>query len=120
MHAIDDRPTGNDAVKTFIATLGTETDTFSPIPTGRAAFRECMFHRGAGSTDGTSDFAHPMPAVVVKSAQHFAAGFAPACDPIASVAAPGTASPDFAALRLPKAGRPLWPQVADPFAPPNP
>ena len=60
MHAIDDRSTGNDAVKTFIATLGTETNTFSPIPTGWAAFRECMFHRRAGSTEGTYYFAHPM------------------------------------------------------------
>ncbi len=54
--------------------------------------------------------------VFVKSAQHFAAGFAPACDRILYVAAPGTAAPDFVHLALPRAGRPLWPQVADPFA----
>ena len=54
--------------------------------------------------------------VFVKSAQHFAAGFAPACDRILYVAAPGTAAPDFATLALPRAGRPLWPQVAAPFA----
>ena len=60
VHAIGDRSTRDDAVKTFIATLGTETNTFSPIPTGWATFRECLFHRGAGSTEGTYYFAHPM------------------------------------------------------------
>ena len=83
------------------------------------AVRTQTFHPDAFEQFGVAlrDYA----AVVVKSAQHFAAGFGPACDRILYVAAPGTASPDFAALRLPKAGRPLWPQVADPFAPqPNP
>ena len=55
-------------------------------------------------------------AVFVKSAQHFHAGFAPVADRIHFVAAPGVASPDFRGLKLPRAGRPLWPQVADPFA----
>ncbi len=47
-------------MKTFIATLGTETNTFSPIPTGWAAFRESLFHRSTGSTEGASYFAQPM------------------------------------------------------------
>ena len=55
--------------------------------------------------------------VVVKSAQHFYAGFAPVADRVLYVSAPGTVSPDFQHIVLPKAGRPLWPQVADPFAP---
>lgn len=54
--------------------------------------------------------------VVVKSAQHFYAGFATVSDSIHYVVAPGTVSPDFTTIELPKAGRPLWPQVADPFA----
>ena len=54
--------------------------------------------------------------VVVKSAQHFYAGFAPVADRVIYVSAPGTASPDFRHVALRKAGRPLWPQVADPFA----
>ncbi|SFU34215.1 Microcystin degradation protein MlrC, contains DUF1485 domain [Methylobacterium sp. 174MFSha1.1] len=53
--------------------------------------------------------------VFVKSAQHFNAGFAPRADRILHVAVPGSANPDFAALHLPKATRPLWPIVADPF-----
>lgn len=55
-------------------------------------------------------------AVVVKSAQHFYAGFAPVADRVIYVSAPGTVSPDFTTLPLAKAGRPLWPQVEDPFA----
>ncbi|XBS71560.1 M81 family metallopeptidase [Acerihabitans sp. KWT182] len=53
--------------------------------------------------------------VVVKSAQHFHAGFAPVADRVLYVSAPGTVSPDFQHIPLPKAGRPLWPQAADPF-----
>jgi len=54
--------------------------------------------------------------VVLKSAQHFHAGFAPVADRIIYAVAEGTSSPDFRTLPLPHAGRPLWPQVADPWA----
>lgn len=54
--------------------------------------------------------------VVVKSAQHFYAGFAPVADRVLYVSAPGTVSPQFEHMSLPKSLRPLWPQVADPFA----
>ncbi len=57
--------------------------------------------------------------VVVKSMQHFYAAFEPDVDRILYVAAPGTVSPDFATMKVPRAGRPLWPQVADPFASPG-
>jgi microcystin degradation protein MlrC len=53
--------------------------------------------------------------VVLKSAQHFHAGFAPVADRIIYAVAEGTSSPDFRALPLPRAGRPLWPQVEDPW-----
>ncbi|MDX2202387.1 MAG: M81 family metallopeptidase [Hyphomicrobiaceae bacterium] len=36
-------------MKIFMATLATETNSFSPIPTGHAAFREREFFRGDGS-----------------------------------------------------------------------
>ena len=32
--------------RTFIACLGTETNTWSPIPTGMATFQDTMLHRG--------------------------------------------------------------------------
>lgn len=53
--------------------------------------------------------------VVAKSAQHFHAGFSTVSRNIRYVVAPGTVSPDFMSLRLPKAGRPLWPQVENPW-----
>lgn len=53
--------------------------------------------------------------VIIKSAQHFHAGFAPIADRIIYAVAQGTSSPNFKTLPLPHAGRPLWPQVADPF-----
>ncbi len=54
--------------------------------------------------------------VIIKSAQHFHAGFAPIADRVIYAVAQGTSSPDFSTMPLPHAGRPLWPQVADPFA----
>jgi microcystin degradation protein MlrC len=54
--------------------------------------------------------------VFVKSAQHFSAGFAPVANRIRYVSAGGAADPDFEKIRLPRAGRPLWPLVEDPFA----
>jgi microcystin degradation protein MlrC len=54
-------------------------------------------------------------AVVVKSAQHFYAGFAPHASRVLFVATSGTVSPDFEKLDLKRAGRPLWPKVKDPF-----
>jgi microcystin degradation protein MlrC len=40
-------PNGDKAMKVFIASLGTETNTFSPIPTGYANFEEtCLFRHG--------------------------------------------------------------------------
>ena len=59
---------------------------------------------------GLSDYA----TVFVKSAQHFNAGFAPRADRILHVAVPGSANPDFASLRLPKASRPPLGQQSEP------
>ena len=56
--------------------------------------------------------------VIVKSAQHFHAGFAPIAREILYVAAPGVVAPDFADIPLSQLARPLWPRVADPFLTP--
>ena len=53
--------------------------------------------------------------VIVKSAQHFHAGFAPIAREIIYVAGPGVVAPDFAEIPLTKLDRPLWPRVAGPF-----
>lgn len=54
--------------------------------------------------------------LVVKSMQHFFAGFAPIASEIIYVAAPGTLAWDFRALPYTKVPRPLWPLEAEPFA----
>ena len=53
--------------------------------------------------------------VVVKSTQHFHAGFAP-LGPVRYVAAGGAIGPDFANIPFTRRTRPYWPRVADPFA----
>ncbi len=54
--------------------------------------------------------------VIVKSTQHFHAGFAPIAKSILYAAPPGALRPDFEAIPYTKLTRPYWPRVADPFA----
>lgn len=56
--------------------------------------------------------------VVVKSTQHFHAGFAPIAGRILYAAAPGALTKDFTKIPYRKLVRPVWPRVADPFAQP--
>ena len=56
--------------------------------------------------------------VIVKSTQHFHAGFAPIAREILYVTAPGAIAPDFANIPLTKLERPLWPRTPDPFRTP--
>lgn len=53
--------------------------------------------------------------VVVKSTQHFYAGFAPIATAIHYVAGPGAIPPDFAGIPFRKFSDPYWPRVDDPF-----
>jgi microcystin degradation protein MlrC len=53
--------------------------------------------------------------VVVKSTNHFYAGFAPIAAEVLYVAAPSAMPSDFAAIPYRKFSRPYWPRVADPF-----
>ena len=55
-------------------------------------------------------------AVIVKSTQHFHAGFLPIAADILYVSAPGTGSMDMHALAYAHVTRSLWPRVADPHA----
>ena len=57
--------------------------------------------------------------VIVKSTQHFYAGFAPIAREILYVTAPGAIAPDFANIPLTKLERPLWPRTPDPFLTPH-
>jgi microcystin degradation protein MlrC len=54
--------------------------------------------------------------LIVKSTQHFHAGFLPIADEILYVSAPGTGSMDMRSLNFTRVSRPLWPRVADPHA----
>jgi microcystin degradation protein MlrC len=57
-------------------------------------------------------------ALIVKSTQHFHAAFAPVAEEILYVATPGTMAMDMRGISYRHVQRPLWPRVADPFAPP--
>jgi microcystin degradation protein MlrC len=61
-------------------------------------------------------------ALVVKSTQHFHAGFAPIAREIVYVSAPGTGAMDMQALDYGNVQRKLWPRVLDPerFGPRSP
>jgi microcystin degradation protein MlrC len=54
--------------------------------------------------------------VVVKSTQHFHAGFAPIAKAILYAVTPGAMRSDFASIPYTKLETPYWPRVADPFA----
>lgn len=53
--------------------------------------------------------------VVVKSSNHFRAGFEPIARDILYVSAPGALQPTFEDLAFTKLKRPYWPRVANPF-----
>ena len=57
-----------------------------------------------------------MKIVVVKSSQHFYAGFAPIASQVIYMATPGAITPDFANIEYTKRDGNFWPRVADPFA----
>jgi len=54
-------------------------------------------------------------AVIVKSTQHFYAGFEPLASRICYVAGPGALSSDYGTLPLTKRTTPYWPKVDDPW-----
>lgn len=77
-------------------------------------YRTQTFH-----PDAFTQFGIDFPAkkiVVVKSTQHFYAGFAPAAAEVLYVAAPGAIPMDFANIPFEKYTAPYWPRVADPRA----
>ena len=76
--------------------------------------RTQVFHPDAFTAVGLDPAARKI--VVVKSTQHFHAGFAPIAKAILYVAAPGAIAPDFAAIPYTKLTKPYWPRVEDPWA----
>lgn len=57
-----------------------------------------------------------MKAIVVKSSQHFYAGFAPIAAEVIHVATPGTLTPDVTQIPYARRDTNFWPIVEDPFA----
>ena len=55
-------------------------------------------------------------AIVVKSMQHFYAGFAPIASEVIYVSCPGAVVPDFANIPYRNFTAPYWPQVNNPFS----
>jgi len=53
-------------------------------------------------------------ALVVKSINHFQAGFAPIAKRIVAVGTPGALNMDFAHLPYEKLSKPYWPRVSQP------
>ena len=47
-------------LKTFIACLGTETNTFSPLPTGYQTFQETMLYHGDATHHPVNLFSEPL------------------------------------------------------------
>lgn len=100
----------------------------SPAPMGDAAWvsadgidlllvthRTQVFHPEGFATVGLDVTQRKL--VVVKSTQHFHAGFAPIARAILYCAAPGALGRDFAAMPYTKLTRPWWPKDANPFGP---
>jgi microcystin degradation protein MlrC len=99
----------------------------SPAPMGTAVWvdaegislvlishRTQVFHPEGFAATGLDVTAKKI--VVVKSTQHFVAGFAPIASAILYASAPGALRSDFADIPYTKLTRPWWPKVADPFA----
>jgi microcystin degradation protein MlrC len=99
----------------------------SPAPMGTAVWvsaegidlvlisqRTQVFHPEGFAATGLDPSSRKI--VVVKSTQHFHAGFAPMAAAILYASAPGALRGDFAAIPYTKIKRPWWPKVADPFA----
>jgi len=57
-----------------------------------------------------------MKAIVVKSSQHFQAGFAPIAAQVIQVATPGAIPPDFTIIPYTKRDDNYWPKTENPFA----
>lgn len=56
-----------------------------------------------------------MKIVVVKSSQHFHAGFAPIASDVIYISGPGAITPDYASIRYTKRDMNFWPRVSNPF-----
>ena len=122
----------------FVGMLATETNTFSPVPTGRNIWKETLLVRRSDPRDqdppavrgarrgqgyspsifsGVGIDPERKHILVVKSTQHFHASFAPISRQVLYAGDLGALPGDMTAIPLRHADtRHLWPFVKDPFA----
>ncbi len=75
--------------------------------------RSQTFHPSAFTDLGID--VHKMKTIVVKSSQHFYAGFAPIAAKIIQISGPGAIPPDFKSIAYTKRDDNFWPRTEDPF-----
>ena len=118
-------PLSGQPVDLTVTVTGLCEDAWQPFGPARSALGACAAIRGQGidvvlSAARTQAFDPQLfrnvgiePAdrriVVVKSTQHFHAGFAPLAVEVLHVGAPGVVAPDFENLAYTKLQRPRWP-----------
>jgi len=56
-----------------------------------------------------------MKIVIVKSSQHFYAGFSPIASEVIHLSGPGAVTPDFTSIPFTKRDNSDWPKIEDPF-----
>jgi microcystin degradation protein MlrC len=132
-------PSSGDAIDARVEVKGLTRGAWQPFGGTQAPLGNMAWLRLGGASDATAidvvvnDYRmqsfHPdcfrvagidptrPRALVVKSTQHFHAGFAPIAREVLYVSAPGAGSMDMAALPYRRVTRPLWPKVAEPHRP---
>lgn len=130
-------------MRIFCARLGTETNSFSPIPTSLQDFENFCAYRPGEIPAAPVAIGAPLWAarkrlasqafglevcsnvgidprrkkiVVVKSSHHFHAAYAPLADEVIYLASPGALLTDFSNIRYWNVLGKRWPLVEDPFA----
>ena len=87
-------------MRLFAATLATETDTFSPLPTGLASFRDTVFLRPG---------VHPEDALRMYTAPLFVARRRAHSDGFTLLDSNAPLSRDYRQIEYVKVNRPIWP-----------
>jgi microcystin degradation protein MlrC len=125
-------PMSGDPVDLQVVVRAIVEDMYQPMgetkmPMGNAVWLEtkglhlvvCDIRTQCFHPDAFTDLGVPldkMKAIVVKSSQHFQAGFAPIATQIVQIATPGAIPPDFTIIPYTKRDDNFWPKTENPFA----
>ena len=124
-------PASGDPVDLTVTVRKILVDAVQPFGTSQASIGDAVWVEAAGLdivlNSVRSQTFHPQAftqmgidlesrrAVVVKSSQHFHAGFAPVASEVVYLGTPGAITPDFANIPFLHVTTPYWPRVEDPF-----